>query len=685
MSKIQHVFKRGSVYWWRRRLPIGSGAHDYLRVEVSLHTKSQRQAKTVSAEITRMSEALLPRMRRGMISADDAKKILTKVALAHSAKLDAIAATEIAYGADPDSARMMDTAAGWAYRLFASHGANAKVGDHELRDMRNAGLDDLTIASAADAIDDLREGGAYPPQIEKIAALMDEFGIDMTPANFKQAEQLYLRGLSAALLNTGRRWSGIRYDDDALLQNALMAEANAPLTRPSNSGHPDVARVSAAPSRVVTATYPESHPIRSPEVAVSAPQASFEDNDDDDFTDDEDDGSVEAAADDADYRSIVEIVEDAAKINVKSEDWVDHTARQHINLAKLFVRFLKHDNPRRVRQSDIAQFRSFLIGLPKTYGKSPKDHELPIEALVERAKTLPSEQVGLSKSTMNRHMTQIGNIADICKHAGYPFGNFEGVAGLRSKKRGPGNARPKFSAEELVTLCQLPVWNGCVGERKRLVPGPLVIHDATYWAPLIGMYTGARREEICALLISEVETLEGEMPCIHFKRNELRKLKTEVSDRRVPIHPELLRLGLLDYVNSVRALGYKALFPELIAGAATTPLGDVFYDDWVKIRDAALPHAREEGKVFHSLRHWCNNEMKQAQVYSEIRRDILGHSNSDMNEGRYSSIARLKVMEEALAKLPLPTASLQRFPIRLLRQVVQHLPRATKPRKQTSE
>lgn len=684
MSRIQHVFKRGSVYWWRRRLPIGSGAHDYLRVEVSLHTKSQRQAKTVSAEITRMSEALLPKMRHGMISADDAKKILTKVALAHSAKLDAVAATEIAYGTDPDSARMMDTAAGWAYRLFASHGATARIGDHELRDMRFAGLDDITIAHVANAIDDLREGGAYPPQIEKITALMDEFGIDVTPANFKQAEQIYLRGLSAALLNTGRRWSGIRLDDDALLQNALMAEANAPLARPRVSDRLDDARESPAPSRLVPATSSENATARSLKAAISAQDARSEDNDDDDLIDDEDDGSVESEAEDADYRSLVEIVEEAARINVKSEDWVQHTARQHLNLAKLFVRFLKHDNPRRVRQSDIAQFRSFLIGLPKTYGKSPKDHELPIEALVERAKTLPPEQVGLSKSTMNRHMTQIGNIADICKHAGYPFGNFEGVAGLRSKKKGRGNERPKFETQELETLCKLPVWNGCLGERQRLDVGPHVIHDSSYWVPLIGMYTGARREEICALLVSEIETIDGEMPCIHFKRNELRKLKTEVSERRVPIHAELLRLGFLDYVEAVRALGHKALFPELIAVAANTPLGDVFYDDWVQLRDAALPDARKEGKVFHSLRHWCNNEMKQALVFSEIRRDILGHANSDMNEGRYSSVARLKVMEEALAKLPLPTAGLKPYPIRLRRQVIDNIPRATKPPRRRS-
>ena len=45
--------------------------------------------------------------------------------------------------------------------------------------------------------------------------------------------------------------------------------------------------------------------------------------------------------------------------------------------------------------------------------------------------------------------------------------------------------------------------------------------------------------------------------------------------------------------------------------AEATPMGDVFNDDWQKMKELALPLAKAEGKVFHSFRHWCNNEMKQ--------------------------------------------------------------------------
>jgi hypothetical protein len=105
-------------------------------------------------------------------------------------------------------------------------------------------------------------------------------------------------------------------------------------------------------------------------------------------------------------------------------------------------------------------------------------------------------------------------------------------------------------------------------------------------------------------------------------------------------------------------------------------MGDVFDNDWQKLRTAALPNAKEEGKVFHSFRHWLNNEMKQAGVAAEIRRDIIGHSNgADVNSGRYADAASLSLMSKALDTVTLPTSHLAAFPIRLSKMVVEHLPR----------
>jgi hypothetical protein len=424
MSTIQHVFKRGSVYWWRRRLRNGTNSRVLLRVEISLNTKNPAEAKRVAAELTATSERLAPLLRDNMISADDAKKILVKVSLAHSAKLDAVAANEIAYGADVESSRRADIATGWAYRLLAAHGRNAQIGEHEVREMRSAGIDDRTIVQAQQTIVSLRAGGAFPPAEERILDLIEEFGIQPTDGNYQQAQQLYLRGLAAALLDTRRRWSGIRFDDDALLQQALVDQAGNFNSAPTDRR--PLASQLATPEMLL-AQLSDARPQLAVRVDPSDPQTDSSEND----LDVEDDEQEE----EEEYRSLIEIVEEAAIYNLQAGDWRKDTRDQHVSLVKLFVRFVGHDNPSKMRQSHIAQFRSALIQFPKNYGKSPKDFTLTVPEILARAAEMPKEKVGLSVSTMNRHMTQMGNIAKICDAAGFPFADFGGVEKLRSRKK----------------------------------------------------------------------------------------------------------------------------------------------------------------------------------------------------------------------------------------------------------
>ena len=84
MASIQHVFKRGSVYWWRRRLPIGTGRCAWLRVELSLKTKELELARSVASEVPPQPSPFAGLIRT-IISAEDAKRILIQVVTEHSA------------------------------------------------------------------------------------------------------------------------------------------------------------------------------------------------------------------------------------------------------------------------------------------------------------------------------------------------------------------------------------------------------------------------------------------------------------------------------------------------------------------------------------------------------------------------------------------------------------------------
>jgi len=692
MTTIQHVFKRGSVYWWRRRLPIGTERHDWVRLELSLDTKELERARRIAPEVTLASHRLQPDLKTKMIPADVARQILIQVAREKSDWLDAVKSRS---AGSAESNRRSETASGWAYRLLAAQGREAVIGPTEECDLRNAGLDDELIEMTRSALKFYQENNFARVGKKYLEGLLAQYGLMPSTSDLVYAESLYLRGHAAALLNTQRRWSGVREDDVAIIQEAFSgapaANAPAPFVLPLRPPSTKEDRPGFLNNKCWRHVSETTLPVSS---APKAGSNDVLDEQDDLEADEECVVAIESAAElvlhqkptpeRASGPGLVEIVTQAASERIATKEWRKGQDRQHISIAKLFVRFIGHDQPERMRQADIARFKSLLFQLPKDHGKSPKDHQLPISALVARAKELPPEKVGLSPATLNRYMTQMGNIVDICKHAGYPFGNFEGVMGLRARRKGDvRNERGKFRTDELGTLLELPVWNGCASPEERLIAGEHVFHDATYWVPLLSIYNGGRREENCGLLLDEIE-VEGDHPCFRFENNRLRLLKTPQSKRRVPIHPELIRLGFLEYVEALRAAEHKLLFPDLPTPGGSTPMGDVFDDSWQKMRAAALPNAKDEGKVLHSLRHWCNNEMKQRGIRSEIRKDILGHTNGDMNEGRYTDPALLQVMADAMSVLPLPTAELSPHPIELIPQVIEHKPRPSRKKRQTA-
>ncbi|MEA9833196.1 site-specific integrase [Xanthomonas campestris pv. campestris] len=159
--------------------------------------------------------------------------------------------------------------------------------------------------------------------------------------------------------------------------------------------------------------------------------------------------------------------------------------------------------------------------------------------------------------------------------------------------------------------------------------------ESARWASLLGLYTGARASEVGQLLIKDVFEEDG-IPCIRISdEGEHQKVKTEVSLRTVPLHPELLKMGFLDWVGGKREAGETRLFP---AAKATAVNGQ---GNW--ITKAFSRHLAEVGKGwepakrgFHSLRKTFIQELQGAGVVSELRAQIVGHELDDEHHSTYS-------------------------------------------------
>ena len=79
------------------------------------------------------------------------------------------------------------------------------------------------------------------------------------------------------------------------------------------------------------------------------------------------------------------------------------------------------------------------------------------------------------------------------------------------------------------------------------------------WGALIGLYTGARVSEVAQIFLRDFVELDG-VRCVRITNDsDGQSVKTDNSKRLVPLHPDLLKLGLWERVVSLRAQGHGRL------------------------------------------------------------------------------------------------------------------------------
>lgn len=138
-----------------------------------------------------------------------------------------------------------------------------------------------------------------------------------------------------------------------------------------------------------------------------------------------------------------------------------------------------------------------------------------------------------------------------------------------------------------------------------------------YWGPLLALFTGARAEELASLDISQIYAVKG-IHIIHILDG-----KTVNAKRRVPVHDQLLALGFLDYVASVKGAGYTKLFPHLKDGK--NGFKKNMCRQFGEYLDLPAVNIVDPLKVFHSFRHTVVTALTNAGVNDGLKRALVGH------------------------------------------------------------
>jgi len=203
---------------------------------------------------------------------------------------------------------------------------------------------------------------------------------------------------------------------------------------------------------------------------------------------------------------------------------------------------------------------------------------------------------------------------------------------------------PPYTIHELQIIFNSPVFT----EGLRPAQGK---GEAAFWLPLIGLYTGCRVNEGAQLFTEDVQEQDG-IPYFVVKPDSAtgRSVK-DGKRRRVPIHPDLVRMGLLEYASRMKLEGHLQLFPELKVSRTEGKLGDKWGAWWSSYIRKDLGITRIP-QPFHAFRHTFVEHGRKSGMDSELRRLIEGHAPNTVEFKHYgSSLYPLEPLHQEILKL----------------------------------
>jgi integrase len=214
----------------------------------------------------------------------------------------------------------------------------------------------------------------------------------------------------------------------------------------------------------------------------------------------------------------------------------------------------------------------------------------------------------------------------------------------------PGSAKSRlpFSTDQLVRIFNAP--------RYLASAGNIESRDGRFWVPLLSLWTGMRLNEVVQLRTDDITVLDGvNVILIRADEEGDKRLKTNASERFVPIHSELKKMGFLTYVMKIKSAGEVRLFPELPKGKRG------YYSDpfqkWFS-RFLTQIGAKTPKTSFHSFRHCFRDALRDADISTERVRALGGWTSKGGAEEIYGTGHRASTLAKEIEKLRYPGLNL---------------------------
>lgn len=301
---------------------------------------------------------------------------------------------------------------------------------------------------------------------------------------------------------------------------------------------------------------------------------------------------------------------------------------------------------RKVQPQGVSMYRAAVVWFQERVGTKAVGRYTKQDVVAFKAKLVAE---GKSPSNIKNKLSRLRTLFQWAADNGYAESNPADGVTIRDATAAK-NKRRSFDLASLNALFGSPLYS------ERQLPGDSRAGGvAAYWIPLLALFTGARREELGQLRPDDVVSLTYpdengvERSAWFFKLIETddgdganTTLKNAASERVVPVHAELERLGFLRFAKAAKDKGQQRLFPALKAskfGKLTDKWGQWFtvYKRSVGVTDDRM--------VFHSFRHTFTDNARHAGIPEGIQRQLVGHSGEDVHDDYGSGYSLHRLVE----------------------------------------
>lgn len=284
---------------------------------------------------------------------------------------------------------------------------------------------------------------------------------------------------------------------------------------------------------------------------------------------------------------------------------------------------------------------NFLKSLASTPSNRTKHYgKLTIAQVITQA--AKDGKPALSPTTQGQYLTTFRDILERAARKRLISHNpANGLKPLVQAKLASHERRKPFTLKQLAQLFRCEFYESCAKSPGLVYADPR--NTWRFWMPLFCLFMGMRPREVAQIELSDIrqtdagtwfidiapaESQDEEVNCDAKGHKVKKSVKTAAGRRQVPLHPELIRLGLWNFVDRRRKATKHD--PYLLPGLKPNMYGDRAAYALRRFNTSFLPKAIhvEDAQSFYSLRHSFRDALRRCNAPADTLQALGGWSQS---------------------------------------------------------